>query len=458
MARTRSGMWRRARVRLPVLFLVALAAVAIALPTTGSAATTQTWRAKVGASGANGVATLTATGSTGTLKLALKALTASTAYPVKIVKGTCAAPGSTLWAAATQTSTSAGKITKSLAVPAAKLTAIRAGAAAGPIAIRVGSGSKIRCGPFTGGPAPTPTPTATPEPSLAAAIGRTAHLGYSLYDIAADDSGVWAVELLVTYAYKIDPATGAELKRVDYSATLEVTLGCAMGAGAVWVATNRLDGGGGSIVRIDPTTGSIPARIEVAGHVLGVTTGGGSVWVAQSAPDQLVRIDPAKNAVTKVYPVKSVPVAVAYGGGFGWLASGDSLLKVNLATSDVTTIALGGQARELTFADGAVWVTVPGTGMSPAWKLVRVAADTGAIVARVDLPAEPWDVSGGSGYVWVAPNDNATPWGVAVSTASNRVVASVTLPKALSAVAVRGRSAWFAGSDADGGLVVRVDW
>ena len=122
-----------------------------------------TWRAKVGASGANGTATMTAAGSTGTLKLALKALTRSTAYPVKIVKGTCASPGSTLWAAPTQTSTSAGKIAKSLAIPAAKVAAIRAGATAGPIAIRIGSGSLLRCGPLTVvGPTATPTPTPTP--------------------------------------------------------------------------------------------------------------------------------------------------------------------------------------------------------------------------------------------------------------------------------------------------------
>jgi hypothetical protein len=245
---------------------------------------------------------------------------------------------------------------------------------------------------------------------------------------------------------------------VDYSATLEVTLGCAMGEGAVWVATNRLDGGGGSIVRIDPRTATIPARIELAGIVHAVTTGGGSVWVAQSGPNQLVRIDPAKNQVAKVYPVKSLPVAVAYGGGFGWLASGESLLKVDLATSDITTIPLGGTARDLAFIDGSIWVTVRGSGSSPSWKLLRVAAGSGTIVATIDVPGEPWDVSGGSGYVWVAPNDDATPWGIAVSTASNRIVASVTLPKALPAVAVRGRSAWFAGGDSSGGLVVRVDW
>jgi hypothetical protein len=179
MTRAPSGAARHMRTGLPLLLLVGLAAVAIALPAGGAAATTDTWRAKVGASGANGTATVTATGSSGTLKLALKSLTASTAYPVKIQKGTCAAPGSTLWAAPTQRSTSAGKIAKSLAVPAAKLTAIRAASAAGPIAIRVGTGSKLRCGPFTGGPAPSPTPTPTPSASASPSpsAGGTAYYG-----------------------------------------------------------------------------------------------------------------------------------------------------------------------------------------------------------------------------------------------------------------------------------------
>jgi hypothetical protein len=439
------------------LSLTLLAALAIALPATGTAASTVTWTASVGAGGANGKATMTApatAGTAGTLKLALKGLSASTAYPVKIAKGTCAAPGTVLYAGPTQTSTAGGKIAKSLPIPAAKMNAIRL---ASSVVLRVGTGSKLRCGPFTGGPQPSPTaaPTPTPEPSLAATIGVTGHAGTGLYDIAADASQVWAVEFLMGYAHRIDPATGNGTTLVDYTATLYATFGCALGAGALWVPTNRLDGPGGTVIRIDTATNTIPARIEVPGRVFGVTTGGGAVWVAQAGPDQLVKIDPAKNAVAKVYPLKSAPTGVAYGNGYGWVLSGTKLLKVDLANSDVFVYELGGKTHDIAFVDGSLWVTTQGTGTSSSWKLLRISAETGAVVATIDVPGEPWDVAGDAGYVWVAPNDEDAPWAVAVSTASNRIVASVTLPKNLASVAVAGRHAWFVGI---GDLVVRVDY
>ena len=177
MTRTRYGIARQTRARLPLLGLVALAVVAIAFPPTGAAATSDVWRAKVGASGANGTATLTApAAAAGTLKLVLKALTPSSAYAVKVVKGTCTAPGTAIWSAGTQRSTSAGKIAKSITVPTAKMTAIRTAAAAGPVALRVGAGTKLRCGPFTGGPTPTatPTPSASPSPSASASPSPSA--------------------------------------------------------------------------------------------------------------------------------------------------------------------------------------------------------------------------------------------------------------------------------------------
>lgn len=127
------------------------------------------WTAKVGVSGKNGTAVLTSAGSKGTLRLALKGLVPSAAYPVKVMTGTCARPGSTLWSAPTQKATAAGRIAKSLAIPAAKAVAIRAAGSTGPVSVRIGSGSRLRCGLLTAGPAPvatpTPLPTATPVPT-----------------------------------------------------------------------------------------------------------------------------------------------------------------------------------------------------------------------------------------------------------------------------------------------------
>ncbi len=443
------------------LSLTLLAALAIALPATGTAASTVTWTASVGAGGANGKATMTApatAGTAGTLKLALKGLSASTAYPVKIARGTCAAPGSVLYTGPTQTSTSGGKIAKSLPIPAAKMNAIRLASA---LVIRVGTGTKLRCGPFTGGPRPTatPTPTPTPEPSLAATIGVTASLGYGLSGICADDSEIWAVEVLDGYAYQVDPSTAAEKAMVDYTATLYVTFDCTIGEGGLWVPTNRLDGPGGTIIRIDTKTRTIPARIEVPGRVYGVATGGGSVWVAQSGPNQLVRIDPAKNVVSKVYPLKTVPYGVAYGGGFGWVVAVDSLLKVDLTTSDVTTVPLSGEGHGIAFGDGAVWVTVGASGASGSAKLQRYDPTSLALLASTDVPGDPYRIAVGGGYAWLSQTANGgKPIAAAVSTSSNALVATVSLVDNLTGVTVRGRSAWYAGSSSCCGKVLRIDY
>jgi hypothetical protein len=450
----------RALVAWATLGLTILTALAIALPAPGAAAAPVTWLASVGAAGANGQAAITApatAGTAGSLKLALKGLSASTTYPVKVQKGTCAAPGSVVFTAPSQKSTAAGKISKVVPVPASKMTAIRS---ATSLILRVGSGSKLRCGPFTGGPpTPTPTPTATPEPALQAKVGVTADLGEGLSGIAADPAGVWAVELLYGYAYQLDPATGAEKAMVDFTANIQVTFDCVLGEGALWVPTNTLMGAGGTIVRIDPATKTIPVRIEVPGKVDGVAVGGGSVWVAQAGPDQLVRIDPAKNVVAKVYPVKGDPRGVAYGGSYGWILTGDALLRVDLGNSDVTSITLPGQPHGVAFGDGSVWVTVGASGASGSAKLLRYDPVSSALIASIDIVGEPFRIAFGSGYAWLSQTVNdGKPIAVAVSTASNTVAATVPLPDNLPAVAVTGRTAWYAGTTTCCGKVVRIDF
>ena len=455
--RTRAA---RAPAAWATLSLTLLAALAIALPATGSAAAPATWLASVGAAGANGQAAIVApvtAGTAGSLKLALKGLTASTAYPIKIQKGTCSAPSTALFTVASLRSTAAGKISKVVPIPAAKMNAIRA---ASSLVIRLGTGSKLRCGPFTGGmPRPTPTPTPTPEPSLAAAVGAQADIGEGLSGIAADASGVWAVELFYGYAYQLDPATGAEKTMVDFTANIQVTLDCVLGEGALWVPTNTLMGPGGTIVRIDPATKTIPARIEVPGKVDGVAVGGGSVWVAQAGPDQLVRIDPAKNVVAKVYPVKAEPRGVAYGGSYGWILTEDSLLRVDLGNSDVTSITLPGEPHGVAFGDGSVWVTVGASGASGMARLLRYDPASGRLITSIEIPGEPFRMAFASGYAWLSQTaSDGAPIAVAVSTTSNTVAGTVPLPARLPAVTASGRTVWYAGTTSCCGKVVRIDY
>jgi hypothetical protein len=455
MTRTRFGTPRRTRARLPLLCLTGLAILAVAIPATSVAAASDTWKAKVGTAGANGTAAITApaTGA-GTLKLALKALTPSSAYAVKVVKGTCAAPGAAIWSAGAQASTSTGKIAKSIAVPAAKMTAIRTASAAGPIAIRVGAGSKLRCGPFTFVPAPSPTPA----PSLAATIGATASVGDTLIDVAADGSSIWTVDAIYSEAYKLDPGTGTAASTIDYSGGwLNLTLGCALGEGSLWIAATDLFQNGGTVVRIKQGTSTVDQRMYVPGFAVSVATGGGSVWVSAIGPSALLQIDPAKNQVVKSFSLPEAAGGLTFAGGSVWMAGATSVLRVDPATSVVTKIDLGSEVNDVAYGDGSVWATVDKTGTASA-RLVRIDPATGSVIASVDIAGSPYGVAVGSGYAWVAPSDDANPFAIAVSTASNSVVASVRLSQALGSVAIRGRSAWFVGGDSLSGIVTRVDW
>ena len=81
--------------------------------------------------------------------------------------------------------------------------------------------------------------------------------------------------------------------RVVADVTLADNLGSIdSGFGAVWIA----DTAKGQILRLDPHTRQVRARIPVDGEAL-VTVGAGAVWVLNQR-NRLLRIDPATNRVT----------------------------------------------------------------------------------------------------------------------------------------------------------------
>ena len=354
-----------------VIVLALLTACAIALPATGAAASAATWKAGVGAAGANGTATITAPASAGTagsLKLALKGLAASTPYPVKIVKGTCAAPGAVLYAGPAQRSTPAGRIAKTLAIPAAKMNAIRAASAA---ALRVGSGSKLRCGPFTGGPAPTPTASPTPVPTLGPAQ-VTARITVGAYptSVATDGQMVYVGNSHDWSISRVDPKSNSVLN--VYQLTLSGKSGIAdlvYAETSLWAATPSVSDSdedlAGSVVRVDPASGQTLATIAVGKAPLRLAASPGAVWVANYADGSVMRIDTATNAVVATVTVGGRPTGLAYDYGSVWVGDekGGSLNRIDPATNKVVaTIHTVPAPEGVASAAGFVWVANYGVG------------------------------------------------------------------------------------------------
>ncbi len=138
--RTRAGS-RRLVILVTLTFLVAML-----FATEASAASVRrTWKASLGAGGANGSATLTAYwAGNGAIAVKFVGLEASTTYPIVVYRGSCASPTviTRLPGAVTD---AAGSVTKTSAVSVTIMNSVWAHARTTPVAIKVGTGSLARC-------------------------------------------------------------------------------------------------------------------------------------------------------------------------------------------------------------------------------------------------------------------------------------------------------------------------
>src|SRR5690242_10017936 len=103
------------------------------------------------------------------------------------------------------------------------------------------------------------------------------------------------------------------------------------------------ESGGGTVIRVDPRSGSLGTRVHVDGNPCGLAVGEGAAWVVDlgTRPDGspgsggVVRIDPARPTQTRRIDVgERAPCEAAAGAGAVWVQTGTgSLLRV---TPDAT--------------------------------------------------------------------------------------------------------------------------
>ncbi len=197
----------------------------------------------------------------------------------------------------------------------------------------------------------------------------------------------------------------------------------AFGARAAWVTSAERR----TLTRIDPRTGHRLGRpISAGSYSEGVAVGLGSVWVASGqlpcgGPERpctpsidqsgtLVRVDPRTNRVTARMRIPHSPSYVAVGPQGVWLSSNDgSVVRVDPRTSRVTARvrATGGGRTTLAFGLGRVWVTViqaPGGRGS----VVPVNPRTGAVGKAIAVGESPIGMAVGFGALWVANFNDGT--------------------------------------------------
>lgn len=194
-------------------------------------------------------------------------------------------------------------------------------------------------------------------------------------------------------------------------------------------------------IDLDP---AVAAVVSVGPQPTDVAIGEGAVWVSMPAHEPsrdhlIVRVDPATNEVVARIPVEEYVEEIAAGEGGVWgnaieWAKGDptfSLVRIDAVTNEViaTIPAVSGP---LAVGDGAVWaVDLAGARAGPEGStLLRVDRDTNAVAERISLGVAAWDIEFGAGFVWVLPLEPEPGEGdiVQVDPATNRVVAKIEIP------------------------------
>lgn len=126
---------------------------------------------------------------------------------------------------------------------------------------------------------------------------------------------------------RLDPTTKQVAARIPTGRyAIDVT---AFG-GAVW-ATRDIDGRTGELLRIDPTTNSVASRVQLEGRIRDVVAGEGALWVVDSTSTlhegpSLLKIDPQTLSVTaRIEGLAGLDVAPGPGTVWvqGWLSTYD---------------------------------------------------------------------------------------------------------------------------------------
>jgi virginiamycin B lyase len=274
------------------------------------------------------------------------------------------------------------------------------------------------------------TSAATPPTAVVATIAVAAAPTQVTVAAGAVWVGGWDTGTLV----RVDPATNRVAARIPVGRAQESPIAIAATARAVWV----VDFGDAQVLRVDPATNRVVARIPVRGGAGGIAAGAGAVWVTSGeGGDQrhgwVQRIDPTRNRVVATTAVASGglwDIAIDGPSASVWVGSEfGGLWRLDAHTGRVTTIrrpgapeAGAGGVGHLAVGAGALWVAGEG-------QLQRRDAGSGRIMATIRWADGSAAAHGavGAGGVWFSSRQGLARFDVT----ANRLVA--TIPAASSA-------------------------
>jgi DNA-binding beta-propeller fold protein YncE len=203
----------------------------------------------------------------------------------------------------------------------------------------------------------------------------------------------------------------------------------------------------GDVLRIDPKTGKVLARVTVGPRVFNLASAPGAVWAIANFTSTAARIDASTGRVTASVRVGSQPYDIAWGFGSAWVSnSGDGTVSRITGNRVVRTIKVGVEPNGLSAIGGSLWVTDHTAG-----KLIRIDPRTNRVTGTVALPGADW-VTEAAGSLWVSEETNVV---ARVDPATLEVLDRVPVKRNPLGSAVVGGQLWV--PCIDSGVVVVVD-
>jgi streptogramin lyase len=156
--------------------------------------------------------------------------------------------------------------------------------------------------------------------------------------------------------WRIDPRSGDVLARVPLGPD---PLPPFIDGAYLWIVTTGDQG----LTRID--IGSLEAvPVDVERFPWSLAAGDGSMWLGHQVFPRVRRFDPDTLEISADIALDADPRGLAFGGGRLWVATENTLLSIDPATDEVTSIAEFGPfptdtgLTSVAYLDGAVWVSI----------------------------------------------------------------------------------------------------
>jgi len=239
-------------------------------------------------------------------------------------------------------------------------------------------------------------PYSSIKPSVTINIGGTADW------VLVTGNAVWVASSKPYDIVRIDPATNKIVARVSISD--EACSGLAFGFDSVWVP---ICGSKPALVRIDATKNAIRAVLPIApaGEEGGIAASDDSVWMVTDKRGTLVRVDPSTNSVRDRIHIPPGSFNPVFSDGTVWITGVemDVLTAMDAASGKVlASIPVGSKPRFLTAGAGSIWTLNQGDG-----SVSRVDEKSRKLMATIQagIPGAGGDIGYGADSVWLTVFD-----------------------------------------------------